>query len=76
MKGNHSSNIPTVEDPIPNNAMKIGIITNVAFPFSTFMSHTTSLSKAPLLVMKPTDANAMKTKNITPVASFIPLNRD
>ena len=76
MKGTHSSNIPTVEDPRPNNAIKIGMMTTLLLPLNIFIRKTTSPSKAPLRIINDTDAKAINTKKTISPALTIPLKND
>ena len=72
MNASHSSNIPTVDEPNPNSAMKIGITISELFPLKIFSRKTTKPSNAPLFVINETEANAMNTKIAIPAASHAP----
>ena len=72
MNGSHSSNMPTVEEPMPNSAIKIGMMISVLLPLKILSRNTTRPSKAPLLVMKLVDANVMKISMEISAAFSIP----
>ena len=72
MNGNHSSNIPIVDDPNPINAMKIGIVIREVLPLNILRSTATAPSNAPDLITNVTDANVMNTRNAISAALTMP----
>ena len=72
MNGNHSSNIPTVEDPIPIAIRKIGMVTRELLPLKILRSAPTAPSNAPDLMMNVTEQYVMNTRNEISAALTIP----
>ena len=64
--------MPTVDEPRPNKAMKIGMMMILLFPLNIFIRKTTRPSKAPLLITKLVLAKVRKINMEISAASSIP----